>query len=257
MRAVRTVELDPTLIGALPPEGHARQWRTLLFSANLMVELPAQKPGECPPIQTIRAIQQSFATLPGLQDDVTAVAHRLGWELGEVPNGVWGGIAAFGVVLLWLTNSMLVTMLGAPILLAPFAVVGLLTFAMLEVNRRKLLEQREHDLLENRGEIAGLVVALLRRDWVCRLDETVVLYNAPSVHWLRNRVEENKMQPLEAWLRDQHMAAKARIDAAVAAGPEFEALDFDLEPVRARLEEAGKSIRLQPEVDAALSSDEP
>ena len=59
-------------------------------------------------------------------------------------------------------------------LLAPFAVVGLLTFAMLEVNRRKLLEQREHDLLENRGEIAGLVVALLRRDWVCRLDETTV-----------------------------------------------------------------------------------
>ena len=249
---MRQVELDPTLIGAMPPEGHARQWRTLLFSANLMLELPPPSAEDSPPVQTIRAIQESFATLPGLQDDVTAVSHPLGWTTGEVPNQVWGGIAAFFIVLLWLTNNVLVAMCGAPVLLAPVAVVGLLVAGVLELNRRKQLEAKTHDLLENRGELAGLVMALLQRDFVCRVGAETVIYNQPSVLWLKHRRDENRQLELGPWFKEAHDAARAKVRAVVEAAPDFEPVEIDLGPSRQRLEEAGRDIRTMPAVDEAL-----
>ncbi|HJN74930.1 MAG TPA: hypothetical protein QGF58_13445 [Myxococcota bacterium] len=253
---MRTVELDPTLLGALPPEGRTNQWRGLLLSANLMIDLPPRAPGESPPLQTIRAIQDSFADLPGLQDEVSAIAQPLSWQAGEVPPEVWAGIAGFFFLLLWLTNSLLVAMCGAPVLLAPVAIIGLTVFSVLELNRRKLLGLKEHDLLVNRGELAGLVVALLERDFVCRAGDDIVIFNAPSLLWLRHRRDENMKQELEGFLRERVEAAKREFDAVLEEAPTFAPVEIDLAPVRERLKEAGRPMRLHPEIDRALSGED-
>lgn len=257
---MRTVELDPTVIGAMPPEGHARQWRTLLLSSNLLVDLGERQPKENPAVQTLRAIQASYATLPELQDEISRVSKPLGWTVGEVPNPVWGVLATVFVALLWISNNLLVAMCGAPVLLMPFAVVGLIAAGLLEVNRRKLVEARSNDLLENRGELSGLVRALLERDFVTRVNDDLTLVCSPSRMWLLNRCTENRTLPLEGYLREEYRALDERIQGLVEAGVGFEALEVDLGPIRQRLEEAERSIRLHPELDGVLraaGSEEP
>ncbi|MCP4805551.1 MAG: hypothetical protein GY913_15560 [Proteobacteria bacterium] len=257
------LDIDPTVIDNLPREGHSKHWRELLLANGMLINLGPVGADESPPTQTLRAIQELFGRLPPMESLRTQLAHRIAWNTGTVPKGIWAALGVFFFAVMAGSN-LLVAMCGTPIFLVPFALTGLAVAGVLELNRQTELSDTERLLLSDREELAHLTREFLTRDYVCRMAGRTVIV-APTRRWLGQRLAEVRMKRLAAdadqaldELQQDLTDALEAYDAALAdrvnEDPEFtqDGLEIDLIPLAERLDELQVARRTQPRFAAAL-----